>query len=126
MVVQALTNWKLEPLADDVQLCTSELVTNAARYARREVGLDLYYWPELAVVAVEVTDDNPDLPSLGQADAADEHGRGLRIVEVYSDGWEARPLPDGGKAVFAVFGLPRHGVHTPGPSKGERQEGGPV
>ncbi|WP_228471037.1 ATP-binding protein [Streptomyces alkaliphilus] len=74
--------------------------------------------PDLAPVELELLRSNRRLvcavrdcgeraPRPGQADASMEGGRGLHLVECFSDGWGWRPLSDGrrGKVVWAAFRL---------------------
>jgi anti-sigma regulatory factor (Ser/Thr protein kinase) len=121
LVVEALDAWGLSPLAEDMRLCVSELATNAARYASGAVGIDVYYWPELGLAALEVTDDHPDPPSPQDSDDMDEHGRGLLIVQEHSSrGWTVRLVENDqgdvvGKAITAYFVLTDYGLHSAGP-----------
>ncbi|MCE7083316.1 ATP-binding protein [Streptomyces sp. ST2-7A] len=54
-----------------------------------------------------VRDCGERAPRPGRADASMEGGRGLHLVECFSDGWGWRPLGDGrrGKVVWAAFRL---------------------
>ncbi|GAB3116351.1 ATP-binding protein [Streptomyces calidiresistens] len=54
-----------------------------------------------------VRDCGEQAPRPARADASMEGGRGLHLVECFSDGWGWRPLSDGrrGKVVWAAFRL---------------------
>jgi len=103
-----LGRWGLGALCADVALVVSELVTNAVRhlphpraYGERPITLLLVRrWPHLLVA---VADPGEGVPAPKEPDLVTEHGRGLYIVEAYSDRWGWSPLARGGKAVWALF-----------------------
>ncbi|MFR9726091.1 ATP-binding protein [Streptomyces sp. MS19] len=118
-----LRAWALSEQVDAVGLVVSELVTNALRHglhalppvpravpapppgARvRTVELELMRCARRLVCAVQ--DPSGKAPRVGELDGATESGRGLHLVECFSDGWGWRPLSGGrqGKVVWAVFG----------------------
>ncbi|CAM5274475.1 hypothetical protein SFUMM280S_04625 [Streptomyces fumanus] len=114
-----LDAWDIGDRFDDVCLVVSELVTNALRHALPAGGalpgdpygpvrLHLMRWTERLVCAVR--DPSHDGPVAGGADDfAAESGRGLFLVESFSDGWGWHPLAGTlhGKVVWALFRLPR-------------------
>ncbi|MEV5159443.1 ATP-binding protein [Streptomyces sp. NPDC053728] len=128
-----LTSWDLGDRFDDVALVVSELVTNALRHAlpadaARErqdttVRLHLMRWASRLVCAVR--DPSEKGPVAGQAPDSAESGRGLFLVESFSDGWGWHPspvqvgdtTPDGGfgKVVWALFRLTDHAAPEPVP-----------
>jgi anti-sigma regulatory factor (Ser/Thr protein kinase) len=102
-VQSALRYYDLGAYAGDVEMVTSELVSNAIRHAgARAVNLELMRLSGSGAVVVMVDDPSPDPPV--KRDLADdaENGRGLHVVEALSSrwGWTAQ---DPGKAVFAIF-----------------------
>lgn len=101
-----LRGWGLPELGDDAALVVSELVTNAVRYAmyargRREITLLLMR--VVPHVLLAVADPSDDVPRPKEPDFVSENGRGLYIVETYSQCWGWDPLAHGGKAVWALF-----------------------
>ncbi|MEV4438754.1 ATP-binding protein [Streptomyces sp. NPDC049577] len=112
-----LTQWGLNGLFDDAALVVSELVTNSMRYAlpaermgaeyEPPVRLHLMRWTTRLVCAVR--DPSEACPVAGEAAAGDERGRGLLLVESFSDDWGWHPLAGAlhGKVVWALFRLPR-------------------
>jgi len=85
-------------LAEDLQLVTSELVTNAIRHSSL-VGLRLSRRD--GCVVLEVDDDGGGPPVLADdMSTTAVSGRGLLIVERVSDRWGWRRMADGGKRVW--------------------------
>lgn len=122
-----LGQWDLGHRFDDVALVVSELVTNALRHAlapespsRAEttadpyaqspecpVRLHLMHWTGRLVCAVR--DPSHDGPTARESeeDYSAESGRGLLLVDSFSDGWGWHPLAGSlrGKVVWALFRL---------------------
>lgn len=112
-----LGQWELEERFDDVALVVSELVTNALRHAlpaestprvsanEGPVRLHLMRWTGRLVCAVR--DPSHDGPRSREADEdfSAESGRGLFLVDSFSDGWGWHPLAGSlhGKVVWALF-----------------------
>ncbi|MEU3504459.1 ATP-binding protein [Streptomyces hundungensis] len=104
----ALSDWGFFHRIDDVLLCVSELATNALLHGVPP-GRGFLLRMALcggAVLRVEVQDSGGGVPRI--ADAADEGGRGLLLVEAVADKWgvgEREP----GKAVWCEFVCPGPG-----------------
>ncbi|MFJ9826585.1 ATP-binding protein [Streptomyces sp. NPDC101160] len=117
---QTLRNWDLDERFDDVALVVSELVTNALRHAvpsgpepapedgqNPPVRLHLMRWASRLVCAVrDPSRESPEAREGGE-DFAAESGRGLFLVESFSDSWGWHPLAGTlhGKVVWALFRL---------------------
>ncbi|MEY9813463.1 ATP-binding protein [Streptomyces sp. 2BBP-J2] len=118
-----LDQWHLGDRFDDVCLVVSELVTNALRHAlpanaprlaapEPPVRLHLMRWTGRLVCAVrDPSDEGPvarDAEDLS-GDCSAESGRGLFLVDSFSDSWGWHPLAGafGGKVVWALFRLPQ-------------------
>jgi len=99
----ALGYHDLADYAGNVEIVTSELVTNAIAHASaRTINLELIRLECPGAVVVVVTDSSPRPPlKLDPAEDA-QHGRGLHIVEALSARWGWTPQ-EPGKAVFAIF-----------------------
>ena len=103
----ALSFHQLDEYADDAEVITSELVTNAIQHVRGDgtgtVGVTLARTRNPEAVTVVVTDSSTEGPvTRTTTPAGSERGRGLRIVDELADCWGWNP-EDGGKAVYAVL-----------------------
>ncbi|MFI7702423.1 ATP-binding protein [Nonomuraea sp. NPDC049480] len=101
-----LQGWGLHDLSDDAALVVSELVTNAVRYAMYAAGrreIELLLMRVFPHVLLAVADPSDEAPRPKEPDFISENGRGLYIVETYSQTWGWDRLDRGGKAVWALF-----------------------
>ncbi|MEV7737669.1 ATP-binding protein [Streptomyces sp. NPDC088921] len=117
---RTLDQWELSDHFDDICLVVSELVTNALRHAVPVTGahpekqsspvrLHLLRWTERLVCAVR--DPSQDSPIARDSDDfSAESGRGLFLVDSFSDSWGWHPMAGtlGGKMVWALFRLQPH------------------
>ncbi|GGJ46606.1 ATP-binding protein [Streptomyces brasiliensis] len=115
---RTLDQWDVGDRFDDICLVVSELVTNALRHAlpgdagvtadqSPAVRLHLMRWTERLVCAVR--DPSHETPvARDSEDYSAESGRGLFLVDSFSDSWGWHPLAGtlGGKVVWALFRLP--------------------
>jgi anti-sigma regulatory factor (Ser/Thr protein kinase) len=105
-----LQRWDLGALRDSMELVASELVTNALRYAvpvgtaGSPVRLSLVRWTSRVVCAVR--DPSTAAPIAKEPDFVAETGRGLHLVDSFSENWGWHPLSGAGKVVWALFLAP--------------------
>lgn len=95
----------LQHVADDVELLTSELATNAVEHAdgfRYAVAVSVC--PGLIVV--EVFDSAPQRPVLHERDNERECGRGLTTVAALAKDWGTAHCPHGKRVWFTVQAWP--------------------
>ncbi|MEU8649254.1 ATP-binding protein [Streptomyces sp. NPDC048737] len=115
---RTLGRWEVGERSDDICLVVSELVTNALRHGMSSdaapgpsgeqplVRLHLLRWTGRLVCAVR--DPGLDSPLPREVDDfAAESGRGLFLVDSFTEGWGWQPLSPnlGGKVVWALFRL---------------------
>jgi anti-sigma regulatory factor (Ser/Thr protein kinase) len=103
--------WGLTALREDVELLVSELVTNAVQASQSMEWIfpvRLKLLSDRAKVLILVSDANPRAPARRKAGGGDEAGRGLVLVETFSEQWGWDAVPDTpGKVVWClVSGLP--------------------
>ena len=85
---------------DDAVLMISELVTNAVRHAQTLLRVMVSIVGQ--TLHVEVSDDDPTLPSASTPDHKATSGRGLRIVADLADRWGVIPNTDGKTVWFEI------------------------
>ncbi|MGD9483536.1 ATP-binding protein [Streptomyces sp. TRM70308] len=120
-------DWGMPLLADDVELCVSELVGNAVHHATpdgslarcggsRRVAVVFRGWPRWLFVEVADADSTPpmlpvgdlltpDPSDLAHDDLLSDSGRGLFLVQTLADAVWWAPRKTGGKSVFCRFDL---------------------
>ncbi|MEU6194205.1 ATP-binding protein [Streptomyces sp. NPDC047061] len=115
---RTLGQWDVGDRFDDVCLVVSELVTNALRHAvpgetdclaaphGPAVRLHLMRWTGRLVCAVRDPSHETPVPRDSE-DFSAESGRGLFLVDSFSDSWGWHPLAGTlhGKVVWALFRL---------------------
>lgn len=115
LVREALSFWGLDEVADDARLIMSELLTNAVIHSVASesggggVGGLALVAPQLRIAGstlfVEVWDGTTKMPGQRSSDIEDEGGRGLLLVDKYSDQWGASPGVLGGKVVYGTLSI---------------------
>jgi anti-sigma regulatory factor (Ser/Thr protein kinase) len=90
-----------ERYAEDGRVVVSELVTNAVRYSRTEMAVDL----ELTGAGLEVGvyDDGPGQPRITPATRRELGGRGLVLVARLAHEWGVQFAERGGKRVWCML-----------------------
>jgi PAS domain S-box-containing protein len=94
-----LAEWGLQRITDNVELLTSELVTNAVRYGGGPVRLRVVRDENLLC---EVSDSAEPPPRLHVAGPDDVDGRGLLLVNQIANRWGTRRLPTGKTVWFEL------------------------
>ena len=117
-IVALVRSWDV-PLPDDtfgdLELLSTELITNAVRYTRASCAVAVR-WTGVRV-RVEVTDVSPARPHRGHGSLEAEGGRGLLLVESLATAWGSAPDP-AGKVVWFELG-PSDGTPPPWSTPGK-------
>ncbi|MFE8009405.1 ATP-binding protein [Streptomyces sp. NPDC057418] len=100
-----LRRWDLDALSEPVELCLSELVTNAMRYGHGPV-VRVRLHQDGSHLLIEVTDGSPGRAVLSVAGPDEERGRGLALVDAIADAWG---VSDDGTCTWCRLSVPeRH------------------
>lgn len=106
---QIIWEWALTPLTEAVEQVVSELVTNsvaAARAMPQVSPVRLWLLSDTRKVLVLVWDADPRPPALTETGEYAESGRGLFLVQAFSERWGSYATPRmGGKIVWTLCGL---------------------
>jgi anti-sigma regulatory factor (Ser/Thr protein kinase) len=110
---ETLQSWGLRGMCDDVISVISELVTNALNHGLARCGssrqgrpIRLTLTTRSGFLLCTVTDPGAGEPVKREPDYLRECGRGLQVVESFSQQWGWRRLDGGGKVIWAVFAIP--------------------
>ncbi|MET7495558.1 ATP-binding protein [Streptomyces sp900116325] len=85
LAIEQVGEWRLDELADTVELLVSELVTNALCHTRGAVRMNLQV--RGARLRCEVEDTNSDGPVRRSVCADAEGGRGMEILDLLAEAW---------------------------------------
>lgn len=97
---------ELHYIVDDVRLVVSELVTNAVIHARTPVRVRIEEMP--FCVKLTVYDEAVDIPVpsfVNRVSTDDDGGRGLWIVDAFTDHWGNDLVGRQGKCTWALFAV---------------------
>jgi len=89
-----------EVLDSDIELLTSELVTNSVVHAATTTDVTISY--DGAAVRVAARDRSHATPVVSVPDPEAEGGRGVWLVATLSSTWGVEPLPDGKRVWFDI------------------------
>jgi hypothetical protein len=105
IIAEALESWALDLDVGVVQVCTSELVTNALRHGKSPLHLVLQHWTDSVQIVVidgsEEHEGHPDVGPYGELPIR------LRIVQGLAASWGVEQVPAGTAAWFDVDTGPR-------------------
>ena len=101
---ETLAAWDIRPPdVEAVQLVVSELVTNVLRHAPETPNIKLQLLAQDRAVQVRVTDSGTGIPerqTSADGERPIESGRGIWIVDAFTDDWGTVPDGQGGKTVW--------------------------
>ncbi|MFE3032885.1 ATP-binding protein [Streptomyces canus] len=90
LIIRAgLRHWGLSVLTESAELLATELVTNAFKHGRGDVGVRLYV--TASHLLIEVRDGSAERPVSRRTSLDAEHGRGLLLVTSIADHWGVSP-----------------------------------
>ena len=105
---QIIWEWRLTPLIEAVEQVVAELVNNSVAAARAMPLVQpvcLWLLSDARNVLVLVWDASPQPPALAEPEEYAESGRGLHLVQAFSERWGSYATPQtGGKVVWALCG----------------------
>jgi anti-anti-sigma factor len=115
LVTDACEEWSLPGAAIPAEIIASELVTNAVRHAG--TAIDLRMTLRDHELRVSVHDRSPRPARMQTPAEADDHGRGLLIIDAVAAAWGNVPVTEG-KVVWATVRVPRarSGALSSGPA----------
>lgn len=90
----------------DVVLVVTELVSNVLDHTPGTGRLRVFWHTTRCEITIEVDDQSPAQPVHGHSRLGGTRGRGIVVVDNLVREWGTRPLPDGGKTVFASVPCP--------------------
>ena len=97
-----LRSWCLQGVGDIAELLTGELVANVVRHVG--APMELRASRHQASLRIEVADPSTKPPVVRHPDPAEDHGRGILLVESLASAWGVVLRPDG-KTVWFELGL---------------------
>lgn len=112
-----LSAWHMDSLTENAELIASELASNAIAASTDSDGQPVYISGHMPVVRVclltdgvrtllEVWDQAPGIPVIGDAAGCEENGRGLVLIDAIADKWGWNPATGRpGKVVWAEMSL---------------------
>jgi anti-sigma regulatory factor (Ser/Thr protein kinase) len=112
LIEAALRRWGDDDSTEVAALLTTELVTNAIVHARTDFALRVT--TNLDRLRVEVSDSSHDPPRLIPIQDAEEHGRGLHLVNALSASWGVDWSADGKSVWFELAEEPAEMTATGG------------
>ena len=95
-----LETWKLDGFGGVTELLVSELVANVVTHVGAPMTLRVQRSP--STMRVEIDDPSSEVPVVRHPDAADEHGRGVLLVDQLSNAWGVDPRTDGKTVWFEL------------------------
>jgi anti-sigma regulatory factor (Ser/Thr protein kinase) len=96
----ALETWQLDGFGDVTELLVSELVANVVTHVGTPMTLRVQRGA--GTMRVEIDDPSTEAPVVRHPDAADEHGRGVLLVDQLANTWGVDQRSDGKTVWFEL------------------------
>jgi anti-sigma regulatory factor (Ser/Thr protein kinase) len=95
-----LETWQLDGFGDITELLVTELVANVVTHVGSPMTLRVARTPTM--MRVEIDDSSPEVPVVRHPDTADEHGRGVLLVDQLANAWGVEPRAQGKTVWFEL------------------------
>jgi anti-sigma regulatory factor (Ser/Thr protein kinase) len=95
-----LETWRLDGFGDVTELLVTELVANVVTHVGAPMTLRVFRHP--STMRVEIDDPSTAMPVVRHPGTADEHGRGVLLVDRLADAWGVEPRADGKTVWFEL------------------------
>jgi anti-sigma regulatory factor (Ser/Thr protein kinase) len=95
-----LETWKLDGFGEITELLVTELVANVVIHVGAPMTLRVQR--EASAMRVEIDDPSTEVPVVRHPDAADEHGRGVLLVDQLATAWGVEPRAEGKTVWFEL------------------------
>lgn len=95
-----LQTWRLDGFGEITELLATELVANVVTHVGAPMTIRVHRRSES--VRVEIDDPSQQVPVVRHPDAADEHGRGMLLVERLASSWGVDRRADGKTVWFEL------------------------
>jgi anti-sigma regulatory factor (Ser/Thr protein kinase) len=95
-----LETWSLDGFGDVTELLATELVANVVTHVGAPMTLRIQR--NQSTMRVEIEDSSTDFPVVRHPEAAEEHGRGVLLVERLANAWGVEPRADGKTVWFEI------------------------
>ena len=95
-----LETWKLDGFGDVTELLVTELVANVVTHVGAPMTLRIQRTP--TIMRVEIEDPSREIPVVRHPDVAEEHGRGVLLIDQLANAWGIEPRTDGKTVWFEL------------------------
>jgi anti-sigma regulatory factor (Ser/Thr protein kinase) len=95
-----LETWNLDGFGDITELLVTELVANVVTHVGAPMTLRVRR--ASSAMRVEIDDPSTDVPVVRHPAAADEHGRGMLLVDELATAWGVEPRAEGKTVWFEL------------------------
>jgi anti-sigma regulatory factor (Ser/Thr protein kinase) len=95
-----LETWRLDGFGDITELLVTELVANVVTHVGAPMTVRVHRSP--SKVRVEIDDASTEVPVVRHPGAADEHGRGVLLVDQLANSWGVDTRSDGKTVWFEL------------------------
>jgi hypothetical protein len=95
-----LETWKLDGFGEVTELLATELVANVVTHVGTTMTLRVQRGP--STMRVELEDPSTEVPVVRHPGPADEHGRGVLLIDELADAWGVEPRADGKTVWFEI------------------------